>query len=454
MLTVAGCTTPPAEHPAPTPPSVAATTAPVAAAPSSADAVERQADFERWVSDFRTTARAAGIDEPTIHIAFDNVRFIPRVIELDRAQPEFTRPVWDYLDSAVSKLRIARGQDKLRQLRTTVDPIAARYGVPTEILFAFWGVESNFGSNLGDYSTIDALATLAFDGRRGDWARGELMAALNILQQHDIDRARMVGSWAGAMGQTQFMPTVFLAYAVDADGNGRRDLWGSIPDVMASTANFVAKSGWQTGETWGVEVRLPPGFDYLRADMHVRQSSAAWASQGVTSVNGLPLPVLADSSVLLPAGARGPAFLVGANFHTLLRYNNATSYALAVGLLAQQLADGPPVQAPWPRDVKPLTRSQVQALQTALNAHGFESGAPDGTMGPVTQRAIRQYQHSQGLPADGYPTLELLQRLQDGTGAASITPCGQVTTAPTLGFSTAESPDFPIHGYSRHSRQS
>lgn len=415
LLTMAGCTTPP--------PAVLQTPAPstvqVSTVQDGAVTTSRQPAFDHWVADFRTTARAAGIDELTLQSAFANVRFIPRVIELDRAQPEFTRPVWDYLGSVISAARIAHGQEKLRQLRAVADPIAARYGVPTEVLFAFWGVESNFGSNLGDYPTIDALATLAFDGRREEWARGELIAALKILQHHDIDRARMVGSWAGAMGQTQFMPTIFLAYAVDADGNGRRDLWDSIPDVMASTANFVSQSGWQSGEPWGVEVRLPPGFDFARADTNVRQPASAWASQGVQSMDGSPLPTLADSSVLLAAGARGPAFLVGANFRTILRYNNATSYALAVGLLAQQLAGGPPVQAPWPRDLKPLTRTQVQTLQTTLNAHGFNSGTPDGTMGPATQRAVRQYQHSQGLPADGYPTLELLQRLQHSDGTAS-----------------------------------
>ncbi|MDO8374806.1 MAG: lytic murein transglycosylase, partial [Polaromonas sp.] len=220
------------------------------------------------------------------------------------------------------------------------------------------------------------------------------------------------GSWAGAMGQTQFLPTNFLAYAVDADGDGRRDIWGSLPDVMASTANFLARSGWQAGQPWGLEVRLPPGFDLTLADAEVRQPASAWAAQGVQSMDGAPLPTLADSALLLPAGARGPAFLVGPNFRTVLRYNNSTSYALAIGLLAQGLAGGPAVQAAWPRDVPPLSRSQLLALQTALNSRGFDSGTPDGTMGPATRRGLRLYQRSLGLPADGYPTLELLQGLQ------------------------------------------
>ncbi|MDO9219068.1 MAG: lytic murein transglycosylase [Lacisediminimonas sp.] len=380
--------------------------------PAASEAVEQSQKFSRWVAEFRTTARAAGIDEPTLKIAFDNVRLVPRVIELDRTQPEFTRTVWDYLDSALSTQRVARGQGKLMQLRAEVDAVAVRYGTPAEMLLAIWGMESNYGGNVGDIPTIDALATLGFEGRREEWARGQLLAALKILQNRDIDRAQMIGSWAGAMGQTQFLPSNFLAYAVDADGDGRRDIWGSVADVMASTANFLARSGWQAGQPWGIEVRLPPGFDYARADTDVRQPATQWASEGVQSMDGAPLPALEGTSILLPAGARGPAFLVGANFRTILRYNNSTSYALAVGLLAQKIAGGPAVQTPWPRDLQALSRSQLLALQTALNVLGFVSGSPDGTIGPATRRGIRQYQRSLGLPADGYPTLELLQRLQ------------------------------------------
>ena len=404
-LALVGCTSAPTlETEAPAP-------AVVSAAPTQVEAMEidHSQKFARWVAEFKTIARAAGIDEATLQIAFDKVQFIPRLIELDRAQPEFSRTVWDYLDNAVSAQRITRGQDKLLQLRPVVDAAAARYGVPAEILVAIWGMESNYGSFVGNIPTIDALATLGFEGRREEWARGQLIAALKILQNRDIDRSQMIGSWAGAMGQTQFLPSNFLAYAVDADGDGRRDIWGSLPDVMASTANFLASAGWQAGQPWGLEVRLPPGFDYAHAD--VRQPSSVWADAGVQSMDGTPLPSLDQSSILLVAGARGPVFLVGTNFRTILRYNNSTSYALAVGLLAQQLAGGPAVQAPWPRDLKALTRSQLLALQTALNARGFDSGTPDGMMGPATQRGVRQFQRSQGLPEDGYPTLDLLQRL-------------------------------------------
>ena len=408
IFAVAGCASAPSvETMTPAPSMVGASPTPAVS-----DEVERSQKFARWVAEFSTSARAAGIDEPTLRLALDNVHLIPRVIASDRAQPEFTRPVWDYLDGALSTQRIARGQDKLLQLRPEVDTIAARYGVPTEVLVAIWGMESNYGSFVGDIPTIDALATLGFEGRREAWARGQLLAALKILQNRDIDRAQMMGSWAGAMGQTQFLPSNFLAYAVDADGDGRRDIWGSVADVMASTANFLARSGWQAGQPWGLEVRLPPGFDYARADADVRQPTSGWADEGVQSMDGAPLPALEGSSILLPASARGPAFLVGPNFRTILRYNNSTSYALAVGLLAQKLAGGPAMQTPWPRDLQALTRSQLLALQTTLNVHGFDSGTPDGTNGPATRRGVRQYQRSLGLPADGYPTLGLLQRLQ------------------------------------------
>ncbi|HYW58215.1 MAG TPA: lytic murein transglycosylase [Polaromonas sp.] len=402
------CATAPASDPAAPSPS------PVVISPAQTVSVELDQNqrFARWISDFSTTARAAGISDETLRLAFEGVRFIPRVTELDGAQPESVRAVWDYLDSAVSAQRVVRGQDKLLQARLVVDAAAARYGVPAEILAAIWGMESNYGGNTGDIPTIDALATLGFEGRREAWARGQLLAALKILQNGDIPRAQMIGSWAGAMGQTQFLPSNFLAYAVDADGDGRRDIWGSLPDVMASTANFLARSGWQAGQPWGMEVYLPQGFDHAQADAATRQPASAWAALGVRSVNGAPLPALPDSAILLPAGARGPAFMVGPNFRTILRYNNSTSYALAVSLLSQALAGGPAVQAAWPRDLQPLSRSQLLALQTALNTRGFDTGTPDGMMGPATQAGIRRYQRSAGLAADGYPTLELLQSLQ------------------------------------------
>lgn len=410
---LAGCATSPAPTPVPAtqpPPPAAVAVAPSAPVPSPASAPAP--DFAQWVQAFAATAREAGINEATLHAAFDTVRFVPRAVELDRRQPEFTQTVWDYLDRAASPSRVARGREKLAQFSAEAAAASARHGVPAAVLVAVWGLESSYGANFGDIPVIDALATLGFEGRREAWARQQLLAALQILQSGDIDRARMVGSWAGAMGQTQFLPSSFLAYAEDADGDGRRDIWGSMADVMGSTANFLARAGWVAGEPWGVEVHLPPGFDPGRADASVRQGSAAWAAEGLQTAGGGPLPDMGDAMVLLPAGARGPAFLVGANFRVILRYNNATPYALAVGLLAQQIDGGPGVVAPWPRDLAALSRSQLLALQTALNARGFASGTPDGVMGPATRAGLRAYQRSLGLPADGFPTLDLLSRLQ------------------------------------------
>src|SRR5437899_7853831 len=255
---IAGCaSTPPAPTSQPPAPTTSARPAPAPAPPAGADDAAVQQKFAKWVADFRASARTAGISEATLRIAFDDVQFLPRVIELDRAQPEFTRSVWDYLDNTVTPQRVALGQDKLLQVRNEADAAARRYGVPPSIVVAIWGMESNFGSNYGSTPIIDALATLGFEGRREDWARRELLSALKILDSGDIDRDHMIGSWAGAMGQTQFLPSNFLAYAVDADGDGRRDIWGSMADVTASTANFLSRSGWQADQPWGVEVRLP-----------------------------------------------------------------------------------------------------------------------------------------------------------------------------------------------------
>jgi lytic murein transglycosylase len=385
-----------------------------ASAPTRAAAGEAslQQGFARWVTGFRASARAAGITEATLRAAFAAVQYLPRVIELDRAQPEFERTVWDYLDTAVSPQRVARGQEMLLQVRDPAAAAAERYGVAPSIMVAIWGIESKYGEIVGSTPTIDALATLGFEGRRRDWARGELLATMKILQRGDIARAQMIGSWAGAMGQTQFLPSSFLAYAVDADGDGRRDIWGSVADVLASTANYLARAGWRAGEPWGAEVQLPPGFDVSLAAGSVRRPTAQWAAEGVRSIDDAALPKFADGAILLPAGVRGPAFLVGPNFRAILRYNNSTSYALAVGLLAQRIDNGPGVQVPWPRDLAALTRSQVQALQAALNQRGFGGPRPDGRLGPATREALRRYQRSVSLPADGYPSVELLLRLQ------------------------------------------
>lgn len=408
VLLLLGCATPPpAPAPTPTPaPPPAAAASPPAPAPASAPTDDER--FARWLAGFRVQARAAGIDEATLDAALAGARYLPRVVEQDRAQSEFTRAVWDYLDRAVSPARVARGGERL----PLADAAAARFGVPAAVLVAIWGIESDYGQFSGDIPVVSALATLGVDGRREAWARSELLAALRIVRAGDVVPERLLGSWAGAIGQNQLLPSNFLAYAVDGDGDGRRDLWTDIADVTASTAHLLARAGWRADEPWAAEVRLPEGFDLARADGALRQDSAAWAAEGVRAADGSALPAIADAVIHLPAGARGPAFLAGANFRALLRYNNALSYALAVGLLSQRLAGGPGVLAAWPRDLAPLSRSQLKALQEALNARGFDSGAADGVLGPATRGALRRWQRSTGLPADGYPTLELLQRLQ------------------------------------------
>ncbi|MCG7600660.1 lytic murein transglycosylase [Halomonas sp. McH1-25] len=395
--------------------SSASATADVSAgnAPQATPSVAVRQDFSAWVRDFRQAARQQGIEEATLMAAFDPVRYQPRIIELDRSQPEFTRQVWDYLDTAVSPARVSQGQARLAEHRQVIEAASEHYGVPAEVLVAIWGIESNYGSNFGSFSTIDALATLGYDGRRPEFARSELMSALRILQRGDIDREHMRGSWAGAMGHTQFLPSSFEAYARDADGDGRRDIWGSIADVMASTANYLAQAGWRPAEPWGVEVQLPQAFDYSQTELDTQRPSQEWAAQGVRPVRGDNLPTLASASVIAPAGAQGPAFLVGDNFRTIMRYNASTSYALAVALLSERLAGHPGLAAEWPREEPALSRSQVKQLQESLNERGFDVGTPDGVIGPNTRRGLREYQRSLGMIPDGFATLSLLERLQD-----------------------------------------
>lgn len=419
MAVLAGCASSPTPKPSPAQP-LAQTATPITAPaapgdaaelPASSDLAATVAGFHQWLQAFARDALAAGISQQTVDATLGQAQWQPRVVELDRAQPEFTRTPWAYLDSAVSPQRVAQGREQRRQHAAALDAAEQRHGVPASIITAIWGMESNYGGNFGSFSAVDALATLAYDGRRRDWARGELLAALRIVDRGDIAADALIGSWAGAMGHTQFLPSVYLAHAVDADGDGRRDIWGSVPDVLASTANFLAHSGWRVGQPWGVEVRLPPGFNYARAELNVRQDSQAWALDGVRGVEGQPLP-LADASVLTPAGASGPAILVGPNFRALLRYNNSVNYALAVGLLARQIDGGAGLAAAWPRDLPALSRSEIKALQQALNERGYGAGAADGVLGPATRAGVRRLQQSLGLPADGYATHELLEQLQ------------------------------------------
>ncbi|MEZ5668654.1 MAG: lytic murein transglycosylase [Alphaproteobacteria bacterium] len=392
-------------------------TAPAAEQPPAAPVLPAQT-FVAWLEDFKVEARAAGITDATLDAAFAGVEPNPRVVELDTSQPEFTRQIWDYLDSAVSEARVARGRELYAQYAEPLAVISARYGVQPQYVVAIWGIESNFGANFGDFSVIRSLATLAWEGRRADFFRRHLLAALQILQSGDISPDRMLGSWAGAMGHTQFMPTAYLQYATDYDGDGRRDIWGSSTDALASTANYLDDKGWVDGERWGREVGLPANFDYGLADGDGRRSLADWAAMGVLAADGGALPVAdLQAALIVPAGARGPAFLVYENFDVIRAYNNAVAYALAVGHLGDRIAGGGPFLGNWPRDLAALSRDESFALQQLLTDLGYDLGTVDGIIGPATRTALRRFQADQGLVADGFPTPEMLALLRQVAGA-------------------------------------
>jgi membrane-bound lytic murein transglycosylase B len=295
-----------------------------------------------------------------------------------------------------------------------LDNAAKRYGVQREIILAIWGLESAYGANTGGYNVIESLATLAYDGRRPQVFREQLIDALLILEAGDIDALAMRGSWAGAMGQTQFMPSAFRQYAVDGDNDGRRDIWGDHADVFDSTANYLLRKGWRPGESWGSEVKLPRDFPWEQAEIDIKKPLAEWRKLGVKRTNGAELPaVAAMASVIAPAGHRGPTFIVYENFHTILAYNYSSAYALAVGHLGDRIAGGGPLMATWPRDDLPLTKDDRIELQQRLADLGYDPGGVDGVVGPKTRTALRQYQRSIGEIPDGYPTSQLLQQLKE-----------------------------------------
>ncbi len=394
----------PAPRPAPAPAAPATATAPA----------ERPAaqDFAVWREGFRARARAAGVSDATFDRAFAGVRPNQRVLELDGSQPEFVRPIWEYLDSAVSETRVANGRRLFEEKRPALAAIEARHGVDAPVVVAIWGLESAFGANFGSIPVIESLATLAWEGRRRAFGEEQLIAALQILQAGDVTPERMVGSWAGAMGHTQFIPTSFLAYAVDHTGDGRRDLWSpDALDALASTANYLARFGWTRGQPWGVEAALPAGFDLSLADER-RRPTAFWRDRGVRMLGGGPLPDHGEAALILPAGAQGPAFVVFPNFFVIKRYNNATSYALAVGHLADRIAGGGPFRGAWPRGDRPLSRTEKEEMQTRLTRLGFDTRGADGVVGPDTRAAIRAWQTARGQPADGYDSAALLEALR------------------------------------------
>lgn len=380
---------------------------------AAANPAGEQSGFDNFLHQFRATALAAGISPETYDRATSGIALNSRIEELNEKQPEFVRPIWEYLDTVITTERVARGRELIRENQGLLQRFKDRYGISPGILAAVWGIETRYGSNLGTFNLIEALANLAYEGPRTDYGRTQLIAALKIAQEQHIDPARMTGSWAGAFGQTQFIPTTFLKYAVDGDGDGRIDLWNSPADALASTANYLDQSGWRAGEPWGEEVRLPDNFPYAEADFTIHKPLSEWAQLGVRSVSGKPLPADPESaSIILPAGHHGPAFLVLNNFNVLLKYNTAIPYALAVALLADRVKGSDGVRASWPTgEQMALDQSSAVALQQALTELGFSTGTADGVFGARTRQAIRGYQQARGLPADGFPSSSLIARV-------------------------------------------
>lgn len=369
----------------------------------------------RWRESFRPKASAAGIRRQTFDAAFAGMRLNQEVIRLDRRQAEFTKPIWEYLDTAVSAARIQNGRGHLSRLASTLDGIEQTYGVDKEAVLAIWGMETNYGSYRGNIGTIEALATLAVEGRRRSFAEEQLIAALKILQNGDVSPRAMKGSWAGAMGHTQFIPTSYLDYAQDFNRDGRRDVWAEDPtDALASTANYLRRFGWTRNQPWGVEVRLPQGFNYGNIDQDLRRPVRRWTELGVRGLDGQPVANYGEAALLAPAGARGPVFMIFNNFRVIKRYNNATSYAMGVGHLAARIAGAREFAAAWPRSERALSRSEKVEMQQRLTSKGFDTQGADGLIGPNTIDAIRNYQRSQGLVPDGFASASLLQRLRGG----------------------------------------
>ncbi|MAU44655.1 MAG: murein transglycosylase [Yangia sp.] len=372
------------------------------------------AGYDAWVASFRSRAASRGISAATLDTAFRNAGFLPGVVKRDRSQTEFTRTLEDYFAIAASDEKVSTGRRKLRQYGGLLQEIEGRYGVPPQIVTAVWGMESRYGERRGDIPVVSATSTLAYDGRRADFFESQLMAALRILQRGDTTASQLTGSWAGAMGHTQFIPTTYQDYAVDFRGDGRRDIWSEDPtDGLASTANYLSRSGWRRGEPWGLEVSLPAGFSAGQTGRGVRRSSSEWAAMGVRAAGGGSLPG-GTGSILALSGVSGPAFLVFRNYNVILRYNNAEKYGLGVGHLSDRLLGAGPVKASFPPDQYGFTIDERKDLQAQLNRAGYDVGTPDGVFGSKTEAAIRSYQASVGLPVTGEPSRDLLMRLRRG----------------------------------------
>ncbi|MEO8529947.1 MAG: lytic murein transglycosylase [Deltaproteobacteria bacterium] len=372
--------------------------------------------FAIWLDAFKTRALTTGISAEVLEQAFAGVSYDPKVIEKDRNQTEFSKPIWEYLTKAVSDDRIRDGAKALKDNAALLAKIENTYGVDAQIVTAIWSLESANGRVRGDFPVFEALSTLAFDARRADLFSAQLMVALQIVQEGDASVAEMKGSWAGAMGHTQFMPISYLAYAQDFDGDGRRNIWGDDPtDALASTAAYLARHGWKHGQPWGYEVTLPKGFDYAQSSEAVRKTPADWKALGIARPDGAALTGDGMASVLLPASAEGVAFLIFDNFHAIEAYNTADAYVIAVGHLGDRMLGGADFVGTWPVDERALTFDEKRELQALLRDVGFDPGSVDGIMGPNTIQAVRAWQAAQKLAADGFASTRLLERLRDSS---------------------------------------
>ena len=369
-----------------------------------------RADFSSCVASLRADASAQGVSAATLDAAFRGLQPDPKVLTFETSQPEFKTPIWDYMAGLVDDERVADGKAAMAKNAAALAKAEARFGVDRHVLAAIWGVESNFGEAMGDRPLVQSLSTLVCMGsQRPGYFKGELMATLKIADRGDIPLERLNGSWAGAFGQTQFMPSTFLKLAVDLDGSGR-DIVDSSAAALGSTANYLKHSGWETGEPWGFEVKLPEGYSGP-SGRKAKQPMSAWAARGIRRIDGRPLGE-GQAGLLLPAGAGGPAFLVTRNFDVIYSYNAAESYTLAIAILAQRLAGGPGIETPWPTDDPGLSRAERREVQELLAKHGYDVGAPDGAIGAKTKSAIADFEGKNGLKQDGRASVKVLEALR------------------------------------------
>ncbi|WP_413776494.1 lytic murein transglycosylase [Rhodopseudomonas sp. P2A-2r] len=377
-------------------------------------AIRQAADnFDNCVAGLWPDAARRGISQDSFQRFTAGLTPDLRIMDLMDSQPEFTKAIWDYLDILVNDTRMARGREVLAQYKSIFDAAEKAYGVDRYIIASIWGIESNYSTQMGDRNVLRSTATLACVGRRQAYFKDEFLVALEILHRGDLRPEQMRGSWAGAFGPTQFMPTAFKRFAVDGDGDGRRDVVDNPTDLIFSTANNLKKDGWQSGQSWGYEVALPQGFNFMLADKAKAMTLSQWENLGLKRANGQPFPRAAEKAYLLaPAGAGGPGFLMQQNFRVIMKYNPAEAYALAIGHFADRLRGGPPFVQPWPRQERVLSRAERLELQQLLVQRGFYKGTPDGQFGGQTREALRSFQASIGAPADGFASSEVLDRLR------------------------------------------